>query len=442
MANAQVQTLQYAQNKFGIDSLVLGGHRYRVKNKRNNRVYWRCTIPACPSTVNTHEGHLVKIGPPHNHQANQSKIEVIKIMQTMKQRAKNEVTPIQAIYEEELVKLRTPEWNDDTKQIVEQLPTYYSCKTSLYHQRALDRPVLPKTTIDIDLQDEWCLTTTRQQFLLPSDNIYPPMLIFSTTNNLTHLAAANTIFCDGTFYSCPTLFHQLYTVHAMIDGSMFPLVFVSPRNDLIEIILRQLSEYENVSIIVTTSQSLSNDFDKFVIGLQGMTETEAVRFLNADDSSMEKAKELARRLSYLPDGLVFARTYLHTTKISINTYIERLENITSTDSASKKACEMIICEAEDSMSANEKKVLHLMPYLNTDNIPIFVLKSLLPNTLSRKEKAILIDHFLRTLDKYSLISHITGLDEHRVVAAHRFTLMIVKASSTAIEREKIIYRNF
>ncbi|CAG2210902.1 unnamed protein product [Mytilus edulis] len=142
----------------------------------------------------------------------------------MEQRAKNEVTHIQSIYEEELVKLRTPEWNDDTKQFVEQLPTYYSCKTSLYHQRALDRPVIPKTIIDIDLQDEWCLTTTRQQFLLPSDNIYPPILIFSTTNSLTHLAAANTIFCDGTFYSCPTLFHQLYTVHAMIDGSMFPLV--------------------------------------------------------------------------------------------------------------------------------------------------------------------------------------------------------------------------
>ncbi|CAC5385547.1 unnamed protein product [Mytilus coruscus] len=211
------------------------------------------------------------------------------------------------------------------------------------------------------------------------------------------------------------------------------LGFVLPRNDLIEMFLRQLSEYGNISIIVTTSQSLSNDFDKFVIVLQGMTEKEAVGFLNVDDSSMEKA-ELAKRLSYSPDGLVFARTYLHTTKISINTYIERLENITSTDSASKKACEMLISEAEDSMSANEKKVLHLMPYLNTDNIPIFVLKSLLPHTLSRKEKAILIDHFLRTLDKYSLISHITGLDEHRVIAAHRFTLMIVKASSTGCER--------
>ncbi|CAC5361063.1 unnamed protein product [Mytilus coruscus] len=146
---------RYVQ-KFGRESLVIVGHRtcFSVKNQRNNRVYWRCTIPTCPSTVNTCEGHLVKKGLPHNHQANQSKIEVIKIMQTMKQRAKKEDTPIQSIYEEELVKLRTPEWNDNTKQIVEQLPTYYSCKTTHYHQMSLNRPVLSKITIDIDLQDE------------------------------------------------------------------------------------------------------------------------------------------------------------------------------------------------------------------------------------------------------------------------------------------------
>jgi hypothetical protein len=45
-----------------------------------------------------------------------SKIEVMKVMQTMKQRAKAEVTSIPTIYEEELIKLRTPEWNDDTRQ--------------------------------------------------------------------------------------------------------------------------------------------------------------------------------------------------------------------------------------------------------------------------------------------------------------------------------------
>jgi hypothetical protein len=80
MANAQLQALQYVQSKLGRESLVVGGHRLRVKNKRNDRVYWRCSIPACPATVNTHEGHPVQFGLPHNHPANQPKIEVMKMM--------------------------------------------------------------------------------------------------------------------------------------------------------------------------------------------------------------------------------------------------------------------------------------------------------------------------------------------------------------------------
>lgn len=41
----------------------------------------------------------------------------------------------------------------------------------------------------------------------------------------THLAGANMIFCHGTLYASPSLFHHFYTVHAMVDGSMYPLVF-------------------------------------------------------------------------------------------------------------------------------------------------------------------------------------------------------------------------
>jgi hypothetical protein len=41
MASAQLQALQYVQNKFGRESLVLGGRRFRVKNRYNDRVYWR-----------------------------------------------------------------------------------------------------------------------------------------------------------------------------------------------------------------------------------------------------------------------------------------------------------------------------------------------------------------------------------------------------------------
>ena len=80
----------------------------------------------------------------------------------MRKRSRYEVTSIPTIYEEEAVKLRTPEWNDETRQTVEQLPTYYSCNTS--QQRSLSRPAFPKATTDIDLQGKWCPTTAEDHF--------------------------------------------------------------------------------------------------------------------------------------------------------------------------------------------------------------------------------------------------------------------------------------
>ncbi|KAJ8299548.1 hypothetical protein KUTeg_023608 [Tegillarca granosa] len=57
-----------------------------------------------------------------------------------------------------------------------------------------------------------------------------------TVENLQHLASASAIFCDGTFYTRPTIFHQLYTIHAMVNvyldcyqgkGRTFMFVFFS-----------------------------------------------------------------------------------------------------------------------------------------------------------------------------------------------------------------------
>ncbi|VDI80928.1 Hypothetical predicted protein [Mytilus galloprovincialis] len=209
------------------------------------------------------------------------------------------------------------------------------------------------------------------------------------------------------------------------------LGFISPQKILIKTFLETLNQYDNISIIVATSESLSNDFDNIVLELHGMTEDEAVNYLEVDDSVQEKAKELAKKLSYLPDGLAFAKTYIHTTKISIGSYLERLES--RDDSASKSACKMLIVQAEKNMSADEKDILHLMSYLNTDNIPLFILNSFLPKTLEKDEKKIIMDNFLRTLEKYSMIV-IKGNDEQRVITAHGFTFMVMKASKTSTER--------
>ncbi|XP_060065972.1 uncharacterized protein LOC132546279 [Ylistrum balloti] len=68
-------------------------------------------------------------------------------------------------------------------------------------------------------------TATGDSFLFIDDGDISRILAFATTDNLTNLATADRIFCDGTFYTCPSLFHQIYSIHIEIDGSMFPVIY-------------------------------------------------------------------------------------------------------------------------------------------------------------------------------------------------------------------------
>lgn len=48
---------------------------------------------------------------------------------------------------------------------------------------------------------------------------------FSTDTNLRKLCTVDTIFVDGTFKSCPALFYQIFTIHAIINDNYIPLAF-------------------------------------------------------------------------------------------------------------------------------------------------------------------------------------------------------------------------
>ncbi|CAG2195390.1 unnamed protein product [Mytilus edulis] len=53
----------------------------------------------------------------------------------MKQRCLVESTPVPTIYVDELVKLHNRDWDNDSERLVQSMPTFTTCKTSLYTQR-------------------------------------------------------------------------------------------------------------------------------------------------------------------------------------------------------------------------------------------------------------------------------------------------------------------
>ena len=75
---------------------------------------------------------------------------------------------------------------------------------------------------------------------------------------------------DGTFDSVPTMFKQLYTIHAEVDGSVFPVVFVlveERSTEAYECVFSALKERELVfKTFMTDFESASRNAARNVFG--------------------------------------------------------------------------------------------------------------------------------------------------------------------------------
>ena len=97
----------------------------------------------------------------------------------MRNRAKSEAEPLPKLYDEEICKLRTQDWNDDTKNTVEKLPTFPSVKSSLYRVIRNVTTKLPKSQQNIILEEQWTRTTTGEAFLLFDDGANNRIITFA-----------------------------------------------------------------------------------------------------------------------------------------------------------------------------------------------------------------------------------------------------------------------
>ena len=101
-------------------------------------------------------------------------------------------------------------------------PTFAACKSMMHRSRREDAPPLPTTVEEIDMDKDRGRTLQGEPFVLFKDNT---MLIFCTDANLRLLASSEVMFIDGTFKSVPSLFHQLFTIHAVFLEHFVTLVY-------------------------------------------------------------------------------------------------------------------------------------------------------------------------------------------------------------------------
>jgi hypothetical protein len=109
--------------------------------------------------------------------------------------------------------------NPEHDDFISELPTFYENRMSFYRSRNKETPTLPITCTDIQLEGKWT------QFVIADDGNADKIIMFTTAHNLTNFVSADIIYGDGTFSTSPNKFAQLYTLHAMVDDIMYPLVF-------------------------------------------------------------------------------------------------------------------------------------------------------------------------------------------------------------------------
>lgn len=69
------------------------------------------------------------------------------------------------------------------------------------------------------------------------------IIVFAKKRNLENLGRAGAWFCDGTFKVVSSLFYQLYTVHALCNVTVVPLVYGLLPNKTEETYPRYVTNY-------------------------------------------------------------------------------------------------------------------------------------------------------------------------------------------------------
>ncbi|XP_046552148.1 uncharacterized protein LOC124261815 [Haliotis rubra] len=190
-------------------------HTYRLHVDRQVATHWKCIIDKCKGRCSTIGDHITSVSE-HNHPPLVNE-EESRLLTRLRQRVQEEIKPVQQIYNEETQNL--------DEEAAATVASFYSIKSGLYRQRAKVLPPVPRTRADVDLTGSWTETTDGQQFLVVDSKDEDRILIFSTAEMLDILANAETIYMDGTFFVCPSLWQQVYIVHCLVDGQMFPVAF-------------------------------------------------------------------------------------------------------------------------------------------------------------------------------------------------------------------------
>ena len=200
---------------------------FEKKSKDGSIEFWKCDVRGtCKARLHIRDGRVVRRINQHSHPGDASKMEVLRSLTVMRQRAVNTTEQVSQVLAASIENLSQPGRGA--------LPAVSNLKRAIRRKRVMEAaaPANPLNLADLVIPEQY-LNYEREpgvtENFLRYDNGQEAgvarILIFATSLNLQILQRATTWAMDGTFNIAPPLFAQVYTIHAKYLGRSNPLIF-------------------------------------------------------------------------------------------------------------------------------------------------------------------------------------------------------------------------
>lgn len=145
-----------------------------------------------------------------------------EVVRSIKRRAEQHPNePPSAIFRDEVSEVT----NDE---VVMSLPERNDLIRNIYRIQNKNRPENVNLLENLIIQPPYDRTRNGELFHQYDSGIDEDgdrFLLFYTEKNMERLCGSRIILCDGTFRVVPSMFFQLYSIHGVVQGYTFPLVY-------------------------------------------------------------------------------------------------------------------------------------------------------------------------------------------------------------------------
>lgn len=262
------ELMQSTKDKLKIN---IDGFLYVKDKSRGDMHYWICERKGRKGTKCTARAVTIRVGDQHkitkfdssqhNHAGEAKKFPCLQACNLMKELAKiSNDLPIQIITN---ILATTP------RDIQPCLPGKNALRQQIKRaKRVCDEEVEPKSLNDFILPTEFYTTLSGVPFAKDISHGNERILLFTTIQNIKWLQGAKFWIMDGTFKTVPTLFRQLYSIHAPAGGSanyqIVPLVYAlmsRKTEDLYQRLFQILHELADENNLDLNPEFILTDFE-------------------------------------------------------------------------------------------------------------------------------------------------------------------------------------